>query len=120
MISLQNNNSSEERARYIKGFTRKCVCPTTFEDFCSEIFAPNLPQPPSASGDAIDDMQRTFSAPPTSSSGRGDSLKDASGVMRFLETHETSTFRSRTQSALPPKSSAATSSVKNSEVKICK
>ena len=93
--------SYEERARCIREISRNCARPTTFEDFCSKIFAPNLPPSGHTHKDDDNGLHRTFSAP---SSSRSNSLKDSAGVLRFMEMHETQTFRSRTQSALPKNS----------------
>eukprot|EP00111_Clytia_hemisphaerica_P001577 TCONS_00004492-protein len=91
----------EERARCIGEISRNCARPTTFEDFCSKIFAPNLPPSGHTHKDDDGGLHRTFSAP---SQSRSNSLKDSAGVLRFMEMHETQTFRSRTQSALPKNS----------------
>jgi len=102
--------SYEERARCIREISRNCVRPTTFEDFCSRIFAPNLPASSYVenSEDNQDGVLRTFSAP-----SRAGSLKDPAGVLKLLDMPEIQPFRGRTQSAL-------SKSVKSSEVRVCK
>lgn len=99
-------NSYEERARCIREISNNRVLPTTFEDFCSNIFAPNLPD---AESETVDALPRAFSAP-----SRGDSFKDPTSVWKLLDNPDTS-FRGRTTSAVPAKSVQ-----QHSETKVCK
>lgn len=103
-------SSYEERARCIREISNNRVRPTTFEDFCSNIFAPNLPAAAAASdNDGADILLRAFSAP-----SRSDSLKDPTGILKLLDNPDTS-FRGRTHSTVPSKSVNM-----NNEGNVCK
>lgn len=88
----------EERARCIHDIMRQRVRPTTFEDFCSKNFAPNLPPSYNLTNQS-NDLDGAHQG--SSFSPRSESLKDPSSVLKFLDMPENQSFRNRTQSAIP-------------------
>jgi len=88
----------EERFRCINEISQNRVHKSSFEDFCSRLFAPTFATDATNLQDSTDGVYRTTSLP-----SRTNTLTDPSTVLKMLDITEHQTFRSRASSALPPR-----------------